>query len=156
MPGKEAGSGHGLARGDTGLSQWLFWSRPRTSLRGSRRRRVSPLSKQDRLNSKKLKAKDDKKPAKSSSRDRLNVEDPAPDIVVSSQEPIDPLVLEKYSQRMYMEVRARPRAPPSSPSHPFLLQMISAYCIHSGSGAALALERGSLLCETDSVNGDEH
>ncbi|XP_015426331.1 PREDICTED: MYCBP-associated protein isoform X2 [Myotis davidii] len=61
-------------------------------------------SKQDRLNSKKLKAKDDKKPAKSSSRDRLNVEDPAPDIIVSSQEPIDPLVLEKYSQRMYMEV----------------------------------------------------
>nr|KAF6296390.1 MYCBP associated protein [Myotis myotis] len=60
--------------------------------------------KEDRLNSKKLKAKDDKKPAKSSSRDRLYVEDPAPDIIVASQEPIDPLVLEKYSQRMYTEV----------------------------------------------------
>lgn len=115
---------------------------------------MSPLSKQDRLNSKKLKAKDDKKPVKSSSRDRLYVEDPAPDVIVTSQEPIDPLVMEKYSQRMYMEVRARPRAPPSTPSHLSLPQMMSAYCIHSGSSAAL--ERGRLLCETDFVNGDEH
>ncbi|XP_070251013.1 MYCBP-associated protein [Myotis yumanensis] len=60
--------------------------------------------KEDRLNSKKQKAKDDKKLTKSSSRDRLYVEDPAPDIIVTSQEPIDPLVMEKYSQRMYMEV----------------------------------------------------
>ncbi|XP_023599979.1 MYCBP-associated protein [Myotis lucifugus] len=105
MPGKEAGSGtRSGPGGDTGSRGELFWSRPGTSLRGSRRRRVSPLSKQDRLNSKKQKAKDDKKLTKSSSRDRLYVEDPAPDIIVTSQEPIDPLVMEKYSQRMYMEV----------------------------------------------------
>ncbi|XP_074198889.1 MYCBP-associated protein isoform X2 [Camelus bactrianus] len=63
-----------------------------------------PLGKEDRLNSKKLKAKDDKKPMKSLSRDRLFLEDPAPDSATSSQEPIDPLVMEKYTQRLHTEV----------------------------------------------------
>ncbi|KAJ8785304.1 hypothetical protein J1605_007414 [Eschrichtius robustus] len=62
------------------------------------------LSKQDRLNSKKHKAKDDKKPMKSTSRDRLSLEDPAPDSINLSQEPIDPLVMEKYTQRLHTEV----------------------------------------------------
>lgn len=67
------------------------------------------LSKQDRLNSKKHKAKDDKKPVKSSSRDRIFLEAPAPDSTTPSQEPIDPLVMEKYTQRLHTEVRARAR-----------------------------------------------
>ncbi|XP_059127541.1 MYCBP-associated protein isoform X1 [Peromyscus eremicus] len=60
--------------------------------------------KEDRLNSKKLKAKDDKKVVKSASRDRLSSEDPTPDSTVPSQEPIDPLVMQKYTQRLHAEV----------------------------------------------------
>lgn len=63
------------------------------------------LSKQDRVNSKKQKAKDDKKILKSSSRDRLSSDDPAPDSTVPSHEPIDPLVKEKYMRRMHTEVK---------------------------------------------------
>ncbi|XP_063125649.1 MYCBP-associated protein isoform X3 [Rattus norvegicus] len=61
-------------------------------------------SKEDRLNSKKQKAKDDKKVVKSTSRDRLLSEDPPADSSATSQEPIDPLVMEKYTQRLYSEV----------------------------------------------------
>nr|XP_044600782.1 MYCBP-associated protein isoform X3 [Equus asinus] len=60
--------------------------------------------KEDRLNSKKHKAKDDKKPIKSLSRDRFSLEDPAPDSTTHSHEPIDPLVMEKYTQRLHTEV----------------------------------------------------
>ncbi|XP_024429133.3 MYCBP-associated protein isoform X2 [Desmodus rotundus] len=63
-----------------------------------------PPGKEDRLNSKKHKAKDDKKSTKPSSGDRLFLEDPAPDSATPSQEPIDPLVMEKYTQRLYTEV----------------------------------------------------
>ncbi|XP_029068677.1 MYCBP-associated protein isoform X3 [Monodon monoceros] len=63
-----------------------------------------PPGKEDHLNSKKHKAKDDKKPMKSTSRDRLSLEDPAPDSIIPSQEPIDPLVMEKYTQRLHTEV----------------------------------------------------
>ncbi|XP_031790182.1 MYCBP-associated protein isoform X1 [Piliocolobus tephrosceles] len=59
---------------------------------------------QDRPNSKKLRAKDDKKVIKSTSRDRFSLEDPIPDINLPSQEPIDPLVMEKYNQRLHSEV----------------------------------------------------
>ncbi|XP_058139979.1 MYCBP-associated protein isoform X2 [Dasypus novemcinctus] len=62
------------------------------------------LGKEDRLNSKKHKAKDEKKLMKSLSRDRLSLEDPAPDSTTPSQEPIDPLVMEKYMQRLHTEV----------------------------------------------------
>lgn len=65
------------------------------------------FSTQDRLNSKKLKAKDDKKVVKSASRDRLSSEDPTPDSTVPSQEPIDPLVMQKYTQRLHAEVKGR-------------------------------------------------
>ncbi|KAB1266389.1 MYCBP-associated protein [Camelus dromedarius] len=75
------------------------WSGPRGAGEG-----IKGLWRQDRLNSKKLKAKDDKKPMKSLSRDRLFLEDPAPDSATSSQEPIDPLVMEKYTQRLHTEV----------------------------------------------------
>ncbi|KAL1778413.1 MYCBP-associated protein isoform X1 [Sigmodon hispidus] len=60
--------------------------------------------KEDRLNSKKMKTRDDKKVVKSTSRDRLSSEDPTPDSTVPSQEPIDPLVMEKYTQRLHTEV----------------------------------------------------
>ncbi|XP_057631080.1 MYCBP-associated protein isoform X2 [Chionomys nivalis] len=60
--------------------------------------------KEDRLNSKKQKTKDDKKVVKSASRDRLSSEDPTIDSTVPSQEPIDPLVMEKYTQRLHTEV----------------------------------------------------
>ncbi|XP_051058589.1 MYCBP-associated protein isoform X2 [Phodopus roborovskii] len=60
--------------------------------------------KEDRLNSKKQKTKDDKKVVKSTSRDRLSSEDPTPDSTVPSQEPIDPLVMEKYTHRLHAEV----------------------------------------------------
>ncbi|XP_038184310.1 MYCBP-associated protein [Arvicola amphibius] len=60
--------------------------------------------KEDRLNSKKQKTKDDKKVVKSASRDRLSSEDPTTDSTVPSQEPIDPLVMEKYTQRLHAEV----------------------------------------------------
>ncbi|XP_075847162.1 MYCBP-associated protein isoform X3 [Microtus pennsylvanicus] len=60
--------------------------------------------KEDRLNSKKQKTKDDKKVVKSASRDRLSSEDPTTDSTVPSQEPIDPLVKEKYTQRLHAEV----------------------------------------------------
>uniref|UniRef100_A0A8C6S044 MYCBP associated protein n=1 Tax=Nannospalax galili TaxID=1026970 RepID=A0A8C6S044_NANGA len=60
--------------------------------------------KEDRLNSKKQKTKDEKKIVKSTSRDRLSSDDPTPDSMVPSQEPIDPLVLEKYTQRLHAEV----------------------------------------------------
>lgn len=65
------------------------------------------FSKQDRLNSKKQKVKDDKKVVKSTSRDRLLSEDPPPDNAAPSQEPIDPLVMEKYTQRLHAEVKGR-------------------------------------------------
>ncbi|XP_028628299.1 MYCBP-associated protein isoform X2 [Grammomys surdaster] len=60
--------------------------------------------KEDRLNSKKQKTKDDKKVVKSASRDRLLSEDPPSDSAAPSQEPIDPLVMEKYTQRLHAEV----------------------------------------------------
>uniref|UniRef100_A0A2K5I5K1 MYCBP associated protein n=1 Tax=Colobus angolensis palliatus TaxID=336983 RepID=A0A2K5I5K1_COLAP len=62
------------------------------------------LLKQDRPNSKKHRAKDDKKVIKSTSRDGFSLEDPIPDINLPSQEPIDPLVMEKYNQRLHSEV----------------------------------------------------
>lgn len=69
---------------------------------------------QDRLNSKKQKTKDEKKMVKSASRDRLSSEDPTTDSMVPSQEPIDPLVMEKYTQRLHAEVKGRgDRIPPS-------------------------------------------
>ncbi|KAM5273434.1 MYCBP-associated protein [Ctenodactylus gundi] len=58
----------------------------------------------DRVNSKKQKAKDDKKVVKSASRDLFSVEDPTPDSIVASQELIDPLVMEKYTHRLHTEV----------------------------------------------------
>ncbi|XP_023419618.2 MYCBP-associated protein isoform X1 [Cavia porcellus] len=60
--------------------------------------------KEDRANSKKQKVKEDKKVVKSSSRDRLSLEDPTPDSAMASQEPADPLVLEKYMHRLHTEV----------------------------------------------------
>ncbi|XP_040101617.1 MYCBP-associated protein isoform X1 [Oryx dammah] len=60
--------------------------------------------KEDRLNSKKHKTKDDKKPAKSLSRDRISLDEPAADSIIPSQEPIDPLVMEKYTHRLHTEV----------------------------------------------------
>uniref|UniRef100_A0A2K5EYG1 MYCBP associated protein n=1 Tax=Aotus nancymaae TaxID=37293 RepID=A0A2K5EYG1_AOTNA len=60
--------------------------------------------KEDRPNSKKHKAKDDKRVIKSTSRDKLSLEDPTPDIILPSQDPIDPLVMEKYTQRLHTEV----------------------------------------------------
>uniref|UniRef100_A0A8C9ILG3 MYCBP associated protein n=1 Tax=Piliocolobus tephrosceles TaxID=591936 RepID=A0A8C9ILG3_9PRIM len=65
----------------------------------------------DRPNSKKLRAKDDKKVIKSTSRDRFSLEDPIPDINLPSQEPIDPLVMEKYNQRLHSEVHPGRRVP---------------------------------------------
>ncbi|XP_036735597.2 MYCBP-associated protein [Manis pentadactyla] len=62
--------------------------------------------KEERLNSKKLKAKDNKKPMKSLSQDRLLVEDPVPDCTTPSQEAPDPLVMEKYTERLHTEVYA--------------------------------------------------
>ncbi|KAI5944483.1 MYCBP-associated protein [Manis javanica] len=62
--------------------------------------------KEERLNSKKHKAKDNKKPMKSLSRDRLLVEDPVPDCTTPSQEAPDPLVMEKYTERLHTEVYA--------------------------------------------------
>uniref|UniRef100_A0A8C6G3V8 MYCBP associated protein n=1 Tax=Moschus moschiferus TaxID=68415 RepID=A0A8C6G3V8_MOSMO len=63
-----------------------------------------PPGKEDRSNSKKHKTKDDKKPAKSLSRDGLSLEEPAPDSIIPSQEPIDPLIMEKYTHRLHTEV----------------------------------------------------
>ncbi|XP_075415410.1 MYCBP-associated protein [Tenrec ecaudatus] len=60
--------------------------------------------KEDRANSKKLKPKDDKKLTKSVSRDRLSLEETIPEITTPSQEPIDPLVMEKYLHRLHLEV----------------------------------------------------
>ncbi|XP_023573670.1 MYCBP-associated protein isoform X2 [Octodon degus] len=60
--------------------------------------------KEDRVNSKKQKAKEDKKVVKSTSRDKLSLEDPMPDGVRASQKPIDPLVMEKYTHRLHTEV----------------------------------------------------
>ncbi|XP_077020852.1 MYCBP-associated protein isoform X2 [Tamandua tetradactyla] len=60
--------------------------------------------KEDRSNSKKYKAKDEKKLMKSLSRDRFSLDDPVPDSTIPSQEPVDPLVLEKYLQRLHTEV----------------------------------------------------
>ncbi|XP_008569045.1 PREDICTED: MYCBP-associated protein [Galeopterus variegatus] len=59
--------------------------------------------KEDRLNSKKQKAKEDKKVMKSASRE-ISLEDPAPDTTIPFQEPIDPHVMEKYTQRLHTEV----------------------------------------------------
>ncbi|XP_012658377.2 MYCBP-associated protein [Otolemur garnettii] len=64
------------------------------------------LGKEERLNSKKHKAKDDKKVVKTVSRDRLYTEDPVSDTTIPSQEPIDPLVMSKYTQRLHIEVFA--------------------------------------------------
>uniref|UniRef100_A0A2K5XSH4 MYCBP associated protein n=1 Tax=Mandrillus leucophaeus TaxID=9568 RepID=A0A2K5XSH4_MANLE len=91
------------------------------------------LSQQDRPNSKKHRAKDDKKVIKSASRDRFSSEDPIPDINLPSQEPIDPLVMEKYTQRLHSEVKGStqqpfPRLPPAS-FILFSLQTISAHSI---------------------------
>ncbi|XP_049558616.1 MYCBP-associated protein isoform X2 [Orcinus orca] len=106
--------------------------------------KLPPGKEQDHLNSKKHKAKDDKKPMKSTSRDRLPLEDPAPDIIIPAQEPIDPLVMEKYTQRLHTEVRARawhsalPSLTPAlhtflhslAPSFIlFIPQTVRAYCI---------------------------
>lgn len=87
----------------------------------------------DRPNSKKHRAKDDKKVIKSTSRDRFSLEDPMPDINLPSQEPIDPLVMEKYTQRLHSEVKGStqqpfPRLPPAS-FILFSLQTISAHSI---------------------------
>ncbi|XP_074176373.1 MYCBP-associated protein isoform X1 [Rhinolophus sinicus] len=118
--------------------------------------------KEDRLNSKKHKAKDDKKPMKSLSRDRLSLEDPPPESITPSQEPMDPLVMEKYTQRLHTEVKTEPGtqssphshlpcAPSSSPSFIlFIPQRISTYCIHDGSRTALV--KGILACKTDFMN----
>lgn len=62
------------------------------------------LKSKDRPNSKKHRAKDDKKVIKSTSRDRFSLEDPIPDINLPSQEPTDTLVMEKYTQRLHSEV----------------------------------------------------
>lgn len=61
---------------------------------------------------------------KSLSRDRLLVEDPVPDCTTPSQEAPDPLVMEKYTERLHTEVRARAWRHPPLHSHP---TMISAY-----------------------------
>lgn len=73
---------------------------------------------QERVNSKKQKVKEEKKLTKSSSRDRLS-EETAHDSTTPSQEPIDPLIMEKYTQRLHTEVRGRPSSQnsPSSPVH---------------------------------------
>uniref|UniRef100_A0A8C0WJD6 MYCBP-associated protein n=1 Tax=Castor canadensis TaxID=51338 RepID=A0A8C0WJD6_CASCN len=64
--------------------------------------------KEDRVNSKKQKAKDDKKVMKTSSRDRLSSEDPSASYPTApTQEPMDPLVMEKYTQRLHTEVKGR-------------------------------------------------
>ncbi|XP_006833711.1 PREDICTED: MYCBP-associated protein [Chrysochloris asiatica] len=60
--------------------------------------------KEDRVNSKKYKAKEEKKLTKSASRDRLSMEDIVRDSTTPSQEPIDPLVMEKYVHRLRIEV----------------------------------------------------
>lgn len=60
---------------------------------------------------------------KSSSRDRLSLEDPTPDSAMASQEPADPLVLEKYMHRLHTEVRevsVTPSHPHPSPLVPLL------------------------------------
>ncbi|EHB16494.1 MYCBP-associated protein, partial [Heterocephalus glaber] len=53
---------------------------------------------------KKQKAKEDKKVIKSTSHDRLSSEDPTPESAMASQEPTDPLVMEKYMQQLHTEV----------------------------------------------------
>lgn len=78
------------------------------SLRGAIEGCVCFLSKQDRLNSKKHKAKDEKKLVKSFSRDRFSLEDAIPESTTPFQEPTDPLVMEKYTQRLHIQVRAEP------------------------------------------------
>uniref|UniRef100_A0A8C6EFI5 MYCBP associated protein n=1 Tax=Microcebus murinus TaxID=30608 RepID=A0A8C6EFI5_MICMU len=60
--------------------------------------------KEERLNSRKQKAKDDKKVMKPASQEGFFSEDPVPDSVTPSQEPIDPLVMDKYTQRLHIEV----------------------------------------------------
>ncbi|XP_004859755.1 MYCBP-associated protein isoform X2 [Heterocephalus glaber] len=60
--------------------------------------------KEERVNSKKQKAKEDKKVIKSTSHDRLSSEDPTPESAMASQEPTDPLVMEKYMQQLHTEV----------------------------------------------------
>ncbi|XP_043327392.1 MYCBP-associated protein isoform X2 [Cervus canadensis] len=77
-----------------------FGIRDKEDKRGAR----LPPGKEDRLNSKKHKTKDDKKPVKSLSRDMFSLEEPVPDSIIPSQEPIDPLVMEKYTHRLHTEV----------------------------------------------------
>ncbi|XP_043856091.1 LOW QUALITY PROTEIN: MYCBP-associated protein [Dromiciops gliroides] len=62
---------------------------------------------EDRANSKKHKGRDEKKLQKSPSRngkDRPSVDELAPEQAVSPFEPVDPLIQEKYNQRLYIEV----------------------------------------------------
>ena len=57
------------------------------------------------------------------------MEDPAPDSTMTSQEPIDPLVMKKYTERLHTEVRAR--APcPALPSLTPALRAILPSLIH--------------------------
>lgn len=44
---------------------------------------------------------------KSLSRDMFSLEEPPPDSIIPSQEPVDPLVMEKYTHRLHTEVSAR-------------------------------------------------
>uniref|UniRef100_A0A4X2M3Q6 MYCBP associated protein n=1 Tax=Vombatus ursinus TaxID=29139 RepID=A0A4X2M3Q6_VOMUR len=63
---------------------------------------------EDRANSKKHKGKDEKKLYKSPSRDwkeKTFVEQLPPEHTASTFEPVDPLIQEKYNQRLYIEVR---------------------------------------------------
>lgn len=88
------------------------------------------LSKQDRFNSKKHKAKDDKKLVKSFSRDRFSLEDPIPESTTPFQEPMDPLVMEKYTQRLYTQVRAEPQR---SALLSLIFALHSPHLVHKGS-----------------------
>ncbi|XP_069337315.1 MYCBP-associated protein isoform X1 [Eulemur rufifrons] len=63
-----------------------------------------PWKEQERLNSRKQKAKDDKKVTKPASLEGIFLEDTGPDSITLSQEPIDPLVMDKYTQRLHSEV----------------------------------------------------
>lgn len=102
---------------------------------------------------------------KSLSRDGLSLDEPAPDSIIPSQEPIDPLVMEKYTHRLHTEVRARTWHSALLSLIPalhtdlcsltpwltlFIPQTVSAYCICDGSKAALV--KGILVFKTDLMN----
>uniref|UniRef100_A0A8C9A0J3 MYCBP associated protein n=1 Tax=Prolemur simus TaxID=1328070 RepID=A0A8C9A0J3_PROSS len=74
-----------------------------------------PGKEQERLNSRKQKAKDDKKVTKPASLEGLFLEDTIPDSTNPSQEPIDPLVMDKYTQRLHNEVKGSSHLPHSFP-----------------------------------------